>query len=318
MQALHSVWLESPITSSQSVPLDLQPGEHVALDLGGKGTVVKGRVVLSGDAASKIDLHKSLNWLLRRAPGIEPPAELRSTGLTSRDGWNNVWMSTSEGLAFMQTLHLTFVTLDKDGRFTISGVSAGDYDLALRLYEPPGDGCLVNQVGSRIVRLQVSEDASHGPGVNMGDIAVNVALGPRVGDVVPDFTFDLAGKTTKLSALRGRYVLLNFWASWCGPCVSNLPALRKLYERFGQDDRSTILGLNLDDDPVTARQMIEREKLPWPQATLGSRAEERDEILSRYAISFVPTYILIGPDGKLIHRGDDLQAISEALPRGQR
>ena len=50
--------------------------------------MVKGRVLLSGDAASKIELHKSLNWLLRRAPGIEPPAELRSTGLTARDGWN--------------------------------------------------------------------------------------------------------------------------------------------------------------------------------------------------------------------------------------
>ena len=63
--------------------------------------------------------------------------------------------------------------------------------------------------------------------------------------------------------------------------------------------------------------MVEREKLPWPQGTLGSRAEDRDEILARYAISSVPTYILIGPDGKLIHRSDDLQAINDALQRAQ-
>ena len=80
IQAQVSVWRDSPLTSGQSVPLDLRPGEHVVLDLGGKGTVVKGRVRLSGDAASKIDLHKSLNWLLRKVPGIEPPAEVRARG----------------------------------------------------------------------------------------------------------------------------------------------------------------------------------------------------------------------------------------------
>ena len=51
--------------------------------------------------------------------------------------------------------------------------------------------------------------------------------------------------------------------------------------------------------------MVEREKLPWLQGTLGNRAEDRDEILSRYAIGSVPTYILIGPDGTLIQRSED-------------
>ncbi len=80
LQAQLSVWRDSALTSSESVPLDLQPGEHRVVDLGGKGTSIKGRVILSGDAASKIDLHKSLNWLLRREPGIEPPAEIRALG----------------------------------------------------------------------------------------------------------------------------------------------------------------------------------------------------------------------------------------------
>ena len=125
--------------------------------------MVKGRVVLSGDAASKIDLHKSLNWMLRRAPGIEPPAEVRSLGLTARNGWNHAWTTTEEGRVFIESLHNYFVVLDKDGRFQVNGVPAGDYDLALRLYEPPGDGCLVNPVGGRIIHFHVSEDAARGP-----------------------------------------------------------------------------------------------------------------------------------------------------------
>ena len=141
--------------------------------------------MLSGDAASKIDLHKSLNWLLRRAPGIEPPPEVRATGLSAADGWNNAWTSTREGLAFIETLHTYFVVLDADGRFQISGVPAGDYDLALRLYEPPGDGCLVSPVGSRIVRFQVTEQAARAASFDLGEIPVTVAIGPRIGDLRP-------------------------------------------------------------------------------------------------------------------------------------
>jgi thiol-disulfide isomerase/thioredoxin len=315
VRAQLSVWQDSALTSSQSVPLDIRPGEGVDLNLGGKGTMVKGRVLLSGDAAPKIDLHKSLNWLLRKAPGIEPPAEVRALGLNARDGWNHAWTTTQEGLALIECQENYFVVIDKDGRFLISGVPAGDYDLALRLYEPPGDGCLVSPVGGRIVRFQISEDAAHGPGVDLGDIAVKVALGPRAGEIVPDFAFaDLTGKTMKLSALRGRYVLVDFWASWCVPCVANLPAIGKLHDTYGRDERLTILGVNLDDDSEQARTFVAREKLTWSQAFPG-RVGDRDEILSRYAIGSVPAYLLIGPDGKLIERSENLQVMTEALSR---
>ncbi len=123
----------SPIRSSRSVPLDLQPGQRIAVDLGGEGISVTGRVVLSGDPALKIDLHESRNYLIRREPGIEPPAELRSLGFDVRRGWNSTWTSTSEGLDYLQTLHYHFVTLDPNGRFQISGVPAGDYDFAITL-----------------------------------------------------------------------------------------------------------------------------------------------------------------------------------------
>jgi beta-lactamase regulating signal transducer with metallopeptidase domain len=171
-----SVWRDYAITSSQSVPLDLHPGEHAHLALGGQGTVVKGRVVISGDAAAQIDLHKSLNWLLRRAPGIEVPDGLRSSKLNTRDGWNNGWTATAEGLKFLETLHNYVVVLDRDGRFQISGVPAGDYDLALNLYEAPGDGCLVNLVGSRVVRFQITRDAAQRSSFDLANILFQVHL----------------------------------------------------------------------------------------------------------------------------------------------
>jgi thiol-disulfide isomerase/thioredoxin len=314
-----SVWRDYPFSSSESVPLDLQPGENAHLDLGGKGTVVKGRVVLSGDAAPTIDLHKSLNWLLRRAPGIEPPAEVRLLGLNAGDGWNNAWTATSEGRALIDTLHTYFVVLDRDGRLQISGVPAGDYDLALRLYEPPGGGCLVSPVGSRIVRFKVTEEAAREASLDLGDIPITVAIGPRTGDMAPDLSAaTISGGTVKLSSLRGQYVLLNFWATWCGPCVANLPALFRFHDTFAADNRVRIVGLNLDDDPAETRAFVEARKLPWTQAHLGGRDGDKVDILSRYAVSSIPTYILIGPDGKLIHRGGDLDEIAKVLPREPR
>src|SRR5262249_46008244 len=66
VQALMSVSGEAPIRSRRSIPLDLQPGQRVEVDLGGQGTTVTGRVVLAGDAAATIDLNKSMSWLARR------------------------------------------------------------------------------------------------------------------------------------------------------------------------------------------------------------------------------------------------------------
>jgi thiol-disulfide isomerase/thioredoxin len=292
----------------------LQPGQRVEVDLGGQGTTVTGWVVLSGAGAATIDLHKSLSWLVRRAPGIEPPPELRALGFDARRGWSNAWTSSLEGLAYLQTLDHDSVRLDQEGRFRISGIPAGDYDLAIQLYEQPGEGCLVNPVGSRTVRVQVTEEAARGPSLDLGNIEVKAALGPRPGEVVPDFAFaGFSGETVKLSDLRGRYVLLNFWAIGCGPCVTSLPAVGRLHDAYGAGKGLVILGLNLDPDRVEARRFVESRKLRGTHGSLGGRAGE--PILAQLAISSVPAYFLIGPDGKLIHRGARLEEIDEAMRR---
>jgi beta-lactamase regulating signal transducer with metallopeptidase domain/thiol-disulfide isomerase/thioredoxin/uncharacterized GH25 family protein len=309
VNALHSVWRESPLSSSRSVPLDLQPGQRVEIDLPGQGTSVKGKVVVTGEGASKIDLHKSLNWLVRKSPGIEPTPEFRSLGFDVRNGWNDVWTDTAEGRAYLQSLDNYFVTLDQNGRFDIDGVPPGDYDLTIRLFEPPKDGCLVNAIGRRVISLTVNEDA-----INLGNIEVMVRPGPHPGEMAPDFTItSLTGEHVKLSDLRGHYVLLNFWASWCGSCVSAIPAVRSLHERYGADKRLVVLGMNIDEDPARARQFVKDAKLPWMHGSLGSGPENM--VLSQYAISSIPSYILIGPDGKLIRSGMTIEEISEVVRR---
>ena len=253
-----SVWRESPLRSSESVPLDLQPGQTVTIDLNGEGTEVTGRVVLKGQPRDKIDLNYSLNYLVARRNGIRPPRAVAEKGFDWRDGWSDAWSSSLEGQAYKSTLHHYFVKLNRDGTFRISGVPPGEYELALKLYEPPEDGCLVQPVATRQLRFKVPDGDSK-PTLDLGKMEVEAVLGPRPGDVVPDFTFEtLRGEKKSLQDFRGRYVLIDVWATWCAPCVTSLPMMRDVHKQLADNDRIVVLGLNLDSDREQARQYYDQ------------------------------------------------------------
>ena len=120
-----------------------------------------------------------------------------------------------------------------------------------------------------------------------------------MGAEVPDFTFtDFDGKKRKLSEFRGKYLLVDFWALWCGPCRRELPYQKAAYSRFQARDFE-ILGMDNDDDPALIKPWLRKNGLNWPQATQDSiRTVE-----TRYRIHSFPTTLLLGPDGKIVSLG---------------
>ncbi|HRH41580.1 MAG TPA: TlpA disulfide reductase family protein [Pyrinomonadaceae bacterium] len=145
-----------------------------------------------------------------------------------------------------------------------------------------------------------------------------------VGQSLQDFGYvDLDGKNRKLSEFRGKYLLIDIWGFWCGPCRREMPYLRSAYEKF-KNRNFEILGLNTDPEytPESIKQNLVKNGMTWSQA----RFDSIGKTLKNLRISSFPTTILIDPEGKIISlnqtnkgqpdlRGRDLlTSLDEILP----
>ncbi|MFO8034898.1 MAG: TlpA disulfide reductase family protein [Candidatus Bipolaricaulota bacterium] len=115
----------------------------------------------------------------------------------------------------------------------------------------------------------------------------------------PDFTFDPFpdGPELSLSDLQGKVVLLDFWATWCVPCMDELPRLRQIHRTFGQEDFE-IIGVSLDTNEETLRQVLEEYGVGWPQYFDGGGW--KTEVAELYRIEATPHLILLDQEG-VIH-----------------
>jgi peroxiredoxin len=129
-----------------------------------------------------------------------------------------------------------------------------------------------------------------------------------IGQIAPSFEMASSdGKVVKLSDFKGKYVLLDFWASWCGPCRAENPNVVKTYATF-KNKNFTILGISLDDDKDAWLKAIKDDQLTWTHVSELKRWES--SIANLYKIEGIPANFLLNPEGKIIAknlRGEQLK-----------
>ena len=136
----------------------------------------------------------------------------------------------------------------------------------------------------------------------------------QAGTPAPAFVLTgLDGKKISLSDFRGKYLVLDFWGSWCGPCREANKHMVALYDRYKDRPDFAMLSLALDRDDAAWRQAVREDSLSWPQVNMCETPDGPASVNVLYGVNLYPTQMLVSPDGQILVRQNGFNAQKDAI-----
>lgn len=276
------------------------PGANHLVNFGGGGASVVGRLELEARNPAT----------LRALRGVFDPKTIRARAISiSSAEEHNATPGeiASDGPVFM-------ANIAKDGSFRIDDLEPGDYQFLVDFHAAQ----LWNTCGANILLASAKTSFSVPATPKIEPMTIPVVTLTAVerverGDQAPQIQApSLSGEPFSLSRLRGKYVLLDFWATWCGPCLEQTPRIKALSENYADNDRFEIVGLNLDPTRDRATRYIERNELNWTQVALGTWGKD-NLITQAFGVGAIPSFWLIDPRGRVIARDIPPEQLESAV-----
>ena len=195
-------------------------------------------------------------------------------------------------------------TLDEDGNFSFEGIKPSWYQMKMMIKPANApeqyDDHDFSHARAYALKQFFVRDASKP--VKLGTIRAKLKNVPMKGDMAAEINMlDYKGNSLKLSDFRGKYVLFDCWATWCGPCIAQMPYLEAVSEKYDGANFVTI-GINIDEKIDNAKSYLKNKPSNYKQVYAGVPKLHK-ELSVAYGIESIPAIWLINPEGKIIARG---------------
>lgn len=286
------------IYKKQSVMLVIGEGQHnIQLDADG---ISKGKVVIKGSLDSKL-LQSYDNFRLEsNARLVKPTYTAMREASKSED--HEAEIEAVESYAHASEAH----------RVELLDFTEQELRHSIALY-----GSMLRWTGDeeieRLDNLVKAFKAKH-PDLKMTKVMedkVDRFRSVALGAITPNITLpDSAGILTNLKDIKGEYTLIDFWASWCGPCLLQIPDLKDAYDEFGNLGFE-ILGVSIDNNESRWLKAIQKYDMQWPQ--LSDLKGWGSEAAADYNVTFIPFNVLIDNNGKIIAKNLHSKALNKKL-----